>query len=194
MNERKRQHPLWIILKIGLSIREVIIPIIYFFIINLGSKSNFVKYGSIALIVYIIIRIITILLEWRNNTYLFTDHKLELNEGRLISKKRYITLNRVQSVQQHTSFLHRLFNLTSLNISTGTTGDNATVQLEMITLEEAEKITNQLNEKIQQKEYKETEVRKHNEQTLTTHYKMSLNEIILISITSLYFLAAIPIV
>lgn len=194
--ERKRQHPLWIILKIGSSIREVIIPIIYFFVINMRSDSTFVKYGSIALIIYMIYRIITILLEWKNSTYLFTDKNLELITGRLISNKRYITLNRIQSVQQHTSFLHRLFNLTSLIITTGTTGDNATVKLEMIKKDEAEQIQLQLNEQTLTKDdiqaENETTVRSH--PTRTEHYKMSFKEIVIISVTSLYFLASIPIV
>lgn len=196
-NKRKRQHPLWIILKIGSSIREVIIPIIYFFIINLKSDSSFVKYGSIALIIYMVYRIITILLEWKNNTYLFTEKNLELIEGRLVSKKRYISLSRIQSVQQHTSFLHRLFKLTSLNITTGTTGDNATVKLEMITVNEANDIQNELNKRKlkENEEVIEEKLSSLSEiQQPVEHYKMTLTEIIIISVTSLYFLASIPII
>src|SRR5690625_487746 len=193
-NKRKRQHPLWIVLKIVSSIREVIIPIIYFFIINMKNESTFIKYGSIALIIYMIFRVITILLEWKNNTYLFTNKNLELIEGRLISKKRYISLNRIQSVQQHTSFLHRLFGLTSLNITTGTTGDNATVKLEMITLNEAKKIQTRLNEHKDNKLSSEAIVSPFPTNDLTEHYQITLREIVIFSMTSLYFLASIPII
>lgn len=193
-DNRKRQHPLWIILKIVSSIREVIIPIIYFFIINMKNESTFIKYGSIALIIYMIFRVITILLEWKNNTYLFTDKNLELIEGRLISKKRYISLNRIQSVQQHTSFLHRLFGLTSLNITTGTTGDNATVKLEMITLNEAKTIQMRLNEHKEKELSSEEVVSSFSTNNLTEHYQITLREIVIFSMTSLYFLASIPII
>src|SRR5690625_6255856 len=57
------------------------------------------------------------------------------------SKKRYITLNKIQSIQEDKTLLHRMFGLTSLTIVTGTTGDNASVKLDALIPEEDRKST-----------------------------------------------------
>ncbi|MEI3607005.1 PH domain-containing protein [Pseudogracilibacillus sp. SE30717A] len=198
MNEQplmqKRQHPLWMLYQIGVSVKEVIVPILIFFVFNIRNEALWVKLGSIALILYIIFRIITIIFQWKNHTYLFTDNNVEVKEGRFVSNKRYIALNRIQSHQQQTSVLHRLFGLTSLSLITGTSSDNAVIKFEMISDKEAERIKwiiqenklntpeddNELNEKVAKDQQK-------------LHYKISFGEIFLIALTSIYVIAIFPV-
>src|SRR5699024_2342523 len=85
-----------------------------------------------------------------------------------------------------------MFGLTSLTIVTGTTGDNASVKIGALTPEDAKELKFLLENEIENNEeindINDTEVShqaKH-------HYSMSFKEILLISITSLYFLAFIP--
>src|SRR5690625_3177468 len=194
MNEtvklRKRQHPLWILYEFCLSIREVIFPIFIVFFFNYQNNALWVKLGSFGLIIYVGYRLLTIIFQWKNHTYLFTDQNIEVFEGRFIATKRYVALNRVQSYQQHTSFFHRLFKLTSLTILTGTSSDNATVKLAMISSDEAERIKALLKEY----DLETTMFTLENEQPNQTkkHYQISFQEILLISFTSLYFLAIFP--
>lgn len=194
--KRKRQHPLWIIFEMGMSIREVIFPVLIFFIFNARNEALWVKLGSIALILYIIYRIVAIIFQWKNHTYLFTDNNIEVVEGRFVVNKRYIALNRIQSYQQHTSFFHRLFKLTSLTILTGSSADNATIKLPMISIVEAEKIKELLKEYELRKQATAVSIDKK-ERSLPDnrkkHYRISFKEIIIISLTSLYFLAIFPI-
>lgn len=194
IEKRKRQHPLWIIYKLGLSIKEVIAPVIIFFVINLKNEALWVKLGSIALIIYILYRMIAIMFEWKNHTYLFTNKNIEVFEGRFIAKKRYVALNRIQSYQQHTSFFHRLFHLTSLSIITGTSSDNAAIKLQMISQREAENIIEQLQRFKQETAFITNEDSKNLQiDKRKVHYRMSFQEIFLISLSSLYFLAIFPI-
>ena len=186
MNKR-RQHPLWMIYALALSVKDIIVPLILYFIINDGDASSFVKIVSILLIAYILYKVMTIPFQWKNNTYLFTDSHIEVQTGRLIAHKRYVQLDKIQSYQQHASFFHRLFRLTSLSIILSASSEEA-IRLEAIKEEEAKRIIAQLQQHTSKKspELDEVEEKK-------TYYKMSKREIALISFTSLYILAVFPI-
>lgn len=189
----RRQHPLLILYKIILSIKEFIFPIIFIFIFQAGSDSTFIKYGSLAIIAYIIYRAIVSVFIWKNTNYLFTDKNIEITEGRFVSKKRVFALDRIQSYNQHTSFFHKLFKLTSFTMVMGT--DN--VKLEMITPRELERIRNLLESVEPINANNSTEVDSNEDMQPASqrmeHYLISKKEIILISFTSFYFLAIIPI-
>lgn len=186
MNKR-RQHPLWMIYALALSVKDIIVPLILYFIINDGNASPFGKIVSILLIAYILYKVMTIPFQWKNNTYLFTDSHIEVQTGRLVAHKRYVQLNKIQSYQQHASFFHRLFRLTSLSIILSASSEEA-IRLEAIKEEEAKRIISRLQQHTTKKspELDEAEENK-------TYYKMSKREIVLISFTSLYILAVFPI-
>lgn len=189
----RRQHPLLILYKIILSIKEFIFPIILIFVFQFGSESTFIKYGSLAIIAYIIYRAIVSVFIWKYTKYLFTDKNVEIAEGRFISKKRVFALDRIQSYNQHTTFFHKLFKLTSFTMIMGT--DN--VKLEMITQAEQIRVRNLLEsvKPIQTDSAIETDTAYdvNTSRQITEHYLISLKEIVLISFTSFYFLAIIPI-
>lgn len=193
MQKRKRQHPLWILYEIGLSLKEVIFPIIIVFVFNFRNEALWVQLGSIALILYIVYRMIAIIFQWKNNTYLFTDKNIEVFEGRFVARKRYVALNRIQSYQQHTSFFHRLFRLTSISIITGTSSDNASIKLQMISHKEAENIMERLQAMKEDTASVTVTSESPQMEKRTVHYRMSFQEIIIISLSSLYFLAIFPI-
>lgn len=193
----KRQHPLWILFSIVKSIKEVIIPIIYFFLIQMNSDSFFTKYGSLALIAYMIYRVISILFSWKNFKYVITGKNIEITEGRLKKEKRYIPLDRIQSIQQNTTFFHRMVGLTSLTLLTGATDDSSSVKLAVISLPEASNIKSQLNlsphvQKDEQEPLKDADENARTESDMKPHYEMTNKEIVKASFTSFYFLAPIP--
>lgn len=184
---KQRQHPLWMIYALALSVKDIIVPLILYFIINDGDASPFGKVVSILLIAYILYKVMTIPFQWKNNTYLFTDSHIEVQTGKLITHKRYVQLDKIQSYQQHASFFHRLFRLTSLSIILSASSEEA-IRLEAIKEEEAKRIIARLQEHTSKKtpELDEAEEKK-------AYYKMSKREIALISFTSLYILAVFPI-
>ncbi len=190
-----RLHPLWIIISIGKTIKDFIIPIVLVFIINTDSDSFLMKYGRIALILYLITSVILTIFHWKNFKYKFTGNQLQINEGRFIEKKRFIPLTNIQSIQLNEPFLQRIFGLASLTFSLSTTSDQASVQLEAITKEEARKIQDHLN-KI--KNTNPTEQETIEETPLITkqkiHYEMSKREIVIAAFTSVGLLTAIPLI
>lgn len=197
VQHEKRQHPLWILFDIGKSIKEVIIPVIYFFLFKMGSESSFIKYGSFALLAYIVYRVISILFSWKNYKYVITAKNIEITEGKLKKDKRYIAFNRIQSVQQHTTFFHRMFKLTSLTMLTGATDDNSNIKLDVISYKEAKRIQHQLSLSSETQRMEHTNERStvENEETVlqpTKHYEMARGDIVKAAFTSFYFLAPIP--
>ncbi|WP_240377057.1 PH domain-containing protein [Bacillus piscicola] len=194
----RRMHPLWIIFSIGKSIKEMIFFVI-FFIINISSDSMIMNVGKIAVILYLIYKVVSILFGWWQFKYVFTDKELQINEGRFVKEKRFIPLERIQSVGRNTSFFHRLFGLTSLTLNTGTVGDESSIKLEVISRKEAERIQRHLrhdNAVLSDESLQEAESKKEEDQrqhpTRTDHYEMTLKEIVVASFTSFSLFVLIP--
>lgn len=191
MIKPKRQEPLWMIILFVNRLKPFIIPLTFIFIINFKSLESIIIYAGSFLILFVLINATVSIFEWRNFTYLVANNNIEISDGRFIAKKRYITLNKIQSVQEDRSLLHRMFGLTSLTITTGTSGDNAAVRLDALVPEDAEELKALLKSEAQTHELDTDELTLDSQQT-NHHYSMSFKEILLISITSLYFLAFIP--
>ncbi len=191
-NLAKRQHPLWMFTRFIQVITQSILPFFFVIIVSpMHHEFPWIKYAVLLFVAFFFFRLFVIYFEWKNYTYLVTDTNLIINDGRLVSKKRYIPLNRIQSVQQTTPFIQKLIDLTTLNIVTGTSGENASIKISMLSLKEAELLQKQLERYINQETHSRPSENKQDNRTL--RYQMSFMEIFLFSITSLYFLAFIPI-
>lgn len=191
-NSPKRQHPLWMFTRFIEVITQFIVPFFFIIIISpMHVEFPWIKYAVLLFVVFFFFRLFVIYFEWKNYTYLVTDTNLIINDGRLVSKKRYIPLNRIQSVQQTTPFIQKLIDLTTLNIVTGTSGENASIKISMLSLNEAKLLQKQLERYINREANSHQSENQKNDRII--RYKMSFREIFLFSITSLYFLAFIPI-
>lgn len=191
----QRLHPLWIIFSVGKFMKEFIIPIVFFFLFKAGSQSMVIHYVKLALILYMIYRFISILLSWWNFKYVFTDKELQINEGRFVKEERFISLDRIQSVQLNTSFVQRLFGLTTLSLHTGAIDDKSTIKLEAISRKEAERIQRhlRLSDIARMDEtLPEVEEMTQKHSARIEHYEVTLKEILVASFTSFRFLALIP--
>src|SRR5699024_716350 len=157
MFEPKRQHPLWMIILFVNRFKPFVLPFIFIFILNSNSLQSIIIYAGSLILLFTVYNIIISIFEWRNFTYFVTNNNIEISDGKLIVKKRYITLNKIQSIQEDDEELNELL---KREVETNIVNDNEH------TLKEDQKTTH--------------------------HYSMSFKEILLISITSLYFLAFIP--
>ncbi|MEK4176063.1 PH domain-containing protein [Aeribacillus sp. FSL K6-1305] len=196
-DQARRIHPLWIFFLIGKSIKELVLFVITFIIyIRSDSDSILIKITGIAIVFYLIYKIVSILLEWFHFKYLFTNKELYIHEGRFIKEKRYIPLERIQGIKRTTPFFHRLFGLTSLILDTGASGNKSTIKLGMITCEEAERIQKHLSHI--SSFHKDKGVSEQNVQTSKEiapelssrkkYYEMTSKEIFVASVTSLSLL------
>lgn len=191
MIEPKRQQPLWMIILFVNRFKPIFLPFVFIFIFNIDSLKSIIIYAGSFLILFILYNTTVSIFEWRNFTYFVANNNIEISDGRFIAKKRYITLNKIQSIQENKTLLHRMFGLTSLTITTGTTGDNASVKLDALTPPDAAELKQLLENEVATDSTSNLDTISKT-QEVNHHYTMSFKEILLISITSLYFLAFIP--
>lgn len=198
----KRLHPINIVFKLFSLGRSMLFPIIFLFIIKHGSDSAFTKYGRIAIILFMVISIVGILLNWFTHRYEFEERTLHIYHGVFVKSHRNVPLSRIQNIQKHTTFLHRMFNLTSITLETGTSGDEASVKFDVISYKEAERIEQLVATLASDQLVKENAIltvdKMDDEEPglleKTMHYTVSNTELVKASFTSLSFVAIIPIV
>lgn len=141
MSEPKRLHPIVIVHNIGKSIKELIFTFIAFLFI--GNKGNGGKllliFGSLFAVVFIIT---SSLLSWLRYTYRLEQGELRIEYGVFVRKKRYIPLERIQSLDLSEGILQRLFGLVKMKVETAGGGgsDEAEAVLSAISKQEAQYI------------------------------------------------------
>lgn len=198
---KKRLHPINILFKIVGLARNMVFPFIFLFIINMGSDSIFIKYGRIALLLLIACSVLGIILTWFTHRYEIEGRTLHIHQGIVFKTHRNVHLARIQNIQKHTSFLHRLFKLTSITLETGTSGDEASVKFDVISLNEATRMEQLIAGNFSTDTSEENpvdfmegseELRKIPEKTV--HYTVSNKELVKASFTSLSFVAIIPLI
>ncbi len=178
---KKRLHPFRVVLSIVKILKNLFFPAVFLFIFHSASEAQWVMIGRIGLLLYIAISLIVSILTWWTYRYEFRERTLHVYSGILVKSERNMPVERIQNVQKHTSFLHKLLRMTSLTLETGTGGDEASVKLDMITFSEAARIECLLNQ---------DEEEKHDERMV--HFTVSRHELIKASFTSLSFFAIIP--
>jgi putative membrane protein len=138
MSEPKRLHPIVIVLTIGKRLKDVIFSFIALFIIsNKGDGSKLLLFGASA-IAFIGIIVVSIL-SWLRYTYRLEENELRIEYGVFVRKKRYIPLERIQSLDISEGLLQRLCGMVKVQIETagGSGTDEAEAVLSAISKEEA---------------------------------------------------------
>lgn len=115
MSEPKRLHPAAVILNLFHIIIETIKNIILpFFLVYIVNSNHFIRfYGGIALAVLLIWLITASVIEWRKFTYRIEDGEFRIEEGLFFTKKRYISIDRIQSMNTSAGIIQRLLSLLS---------------------------------------------------------------------------------
>jgi putative membrane protein len=178
---KKRLHPFRIVLSILQTLKNLFFPAVFLFIFHSASEAQWVIIGRIGLLLYIVISLIAATLTWWTYRYKFRERTLQVYSGVFVKSERNVPIERIQNVQKHTSFLHKLLRMTSLTLETGTGGDEASVKLDMITFSESARIESLLNQGEEEKRVERT-----------VHFTVSRHELIKASFTSLSFFAIIP--
>lgn len=180
MSDPKRLHPIVIVTTIGKRLKDFIFTFIAFFFIvsNKGEYGGFIVFAVIALAVCLII--INSILSWLRYTYRLEQGELRIEYGIIVRKKRYIPLERIQSLNISEGVLQRLFGMVKVQIETaGAGGEEAEAVLSAISKEEAsligEYVTSSKNERNHPAELGQ------NQQLV---YKITRFQLILLSLTS----------
>ncbi|WP_461176838.1 PH domain-containing protein [Virgibacillus ainsalahensis] len=155
MSKQQRLHPAAILFNFVKSIREAIFLIVLGFItFRDESLFYFILIGS----VFLIILITSSALSWYRFTYRVENDELRIEYGVFIRRKRFISKNRIQSIDLTSGVLHRIFKLTKVQIETAGSGAGAEASLQAVTLAEGERLRNELKKgKVQEAEATEEE-------------------------------------
>ncbi|MDM5329330.1 PH domain-containing protein [Neobacillus sp. CF12] len=180
MSEPKRLHPIVIVLTIGKRLKEFIFSFIaLFFIWNNGGKLLLFGVTAIA----IILIILTSIFSWLRYTYRMEHNELRIEYGVFVRKKRYIPLERIQSLDVSEGILQRLCGMVKVRIETagGSGTDEAEAVLSAISKEEAryiqEYVTGAKNPAVK-------DVESVGEVLSQTVYKITPPQLLLLSLTS----------
>ncbi len=141
MSEAKRLHPAAIIFNFIRSLREAIFLIIFGYLTFSDTYFLYFILGGVALL---LVLIATSVLSWYRFTYRVEEEELRIEYGVLVRKKRYISKNRIQSIDLTSGVLHRLLKLTKVNIETAGSGTDAEASLKAVKLAEGERLRSEL--------------------------------------------------
>ncbi|MDQ0163474.1 PH domain-containing protein [Aeribacillus alveayuensis] len=143
MSEARRLHPVSALIRLVKWLKEMIA--IYVLII-IGSPDHRL-YGIVAICAISLFIIISSILYWLKYTYRIEDNEFRVEYGVFIKKKRYVPIERIQTINISTGIIQRLFGLVKLQIETAGGAFEAEVELSAIRKSEAERIQQILHEK-----------------------------------------------
>lgn len=130
MSEKQRLHPAAIFSTLINTFKQLIFTIgIWYFALD-ASLIYFVA-GTCAII---LVALLFSILSWYKYTYRVEDEELRIEYGIFVRKKRYISKNRIQSIDLTQSVVHRIFKLAKVNIETAGSGTGTEASLKAVKL------------------------------------------------------------
>lgn len=166
MFKPKRLHPTAIIFTIISAIKSGILGLLPLAIILI--REGTIKLVLIGLGVLLLLFTIASFLHWLRFTYSIVDDEIRIEQGVFIRKKRYISKNRIQSIDLTQGIIHRIFGLTKLQIETAGSDKDVDASLSSITMQEGEMIRDYLKAKTVEQEELITDFTEYPKEEVTT--------------------------
>ncbi|WP_157783038.1 PH domain-containing protein [Alkalibacillus haloalkaliphilus] len=142
MSDPKRLHPAAVIFRLISILKNLVYVIGATVIATMGNDLfNYVALGIAGLIALFVISSV---IEWFRFRYSVVGDELRIEQGLIVRKKRYISKNRIQSIDLTQSVVHRLFNLTKVQIETAGSDLSTDASLSAVTLKEGQALRNEL--------------------------------------------------
>ncbi|QDP39920.1 PH domain-containing protein [Radiobacillus deserti] len=195
MSETRRYHPLLILFQIVKLIRSSIVFIVYLFVLKAGSDADYVFYGRIVFLAIFILTFLSIIFRWFVQTYQVDERAFHLNKGLFVKSKQTVPFTKIQNINRHTSFFHRLFQVTSIHFETGMNNEESSVDFPVITQAEADRLEAQVKQfdtNVDQEG--EEQVLENQEPSLhkTIHFTPTKKDTFKAAFSSLSFLVFVP--
>lgn len=182
MFEPKRIHPVGMILNFVKMIKSYILPAIIFFFVS--SNESFNLYVIIGGSLLILLVVVTSILEWWKFTYIIEDGELRIEHGIFVKKKRYIPIERIQTINISAGIIQQVFRLVKLQIETAGSGMEAEASLTAIKKQEAERIQQEISKYKQLSKLLVGESDKDEVTTDQPTYKMTAKDLLVAASTS----------
>ncbi|WP_377891916.1 PH domain-containing protein [Alkalihalobacillus sp. R86527] len=143
MSEKKRLHPVAMLLAFLTSLKEVAIPLVIFVFIGRGGEGyswwHFLIMGA-----FLLFTLGNGVLSWWFYNYQIKNNELQIHQGFIFRKKRFIPRERVQSIDTSQGVIQRLFGLVKVQIETAGGGGEPEVVMSALNRFEAEQLKAEL--------------------------------------------------
>ncbi|WP_226576541.1 PH domain-containing protein [Halobacillus litoralis] len=143
MYEPKRLHPISSVINFVKTLKDAALPLLLVFVLNGNIFSGDVDW--IPLLIWIGVLFLVLIsgvIRWLRFSYWMEEGELRIEYGFIFRKKRYIPVDRIQSLDFSEGIFHRPLNLVKVSVETaGSTGSqNAEAELTAIRREEAKEL------------------------------------------------------
>ncbi|KAB2328578.1 PH domain-containing protein [Cytobacillus depressus] len=181
MSEPKRLHPISAVFNFLKQLKDLIIPFLVFVVF--GSRDG--SWQLLISLAVVVIILIGGILSWLKFTYRLEEGELRIEYGIFVRKKRYIPIERIQSLDLSEGILQRPFGLVRVKVETaGSSGKGeAEAVLTAISKEEANRIQQLLFSAKNDLKDAGIDVSHHKNQSETL-YQISPRELLLLASTS----------
>ncbi|MFB4168123.1 PH domain-containing protein [Virgibacillus sp. JSM 102003] len=141
MFNQKRLHPAAIFFNFIRVLRESLFAVVLGFI---TFKDDSLFYFILITSGIFILMLTFSILSWYRYTYRIEDEELRIEYGIFIRKKRYISKNRIQSIDLTSGVIHRIFKLTKVQIETAGSSNGAEASLKAVKRTEGDALRQEL--------------------------------------------------
>jgi len=152
MNEWKRQHPAAIFISFLSNLKQMIVTLIAVFIF--GQSAQGIS-GIFYLLFFSAILLFSVwsgFISWWKFFYYLKEDELQIKQGLIFRKKRFIRKDRIQSIDINAKLVQRLFGLVEVRIETAGGGSEPEFRIIALKKEEAIAIKKHLLTKYQYNE------------------------------------------
>ncbi|WP_173104438.1 PH domain-containing protein [Bacillus sp. KH172YL63] len=119
MSEPKRLHPISAVASFVKQLKEMVVPFVFLFVLNRGEKSGFLDYLPLLVMVAVpVFVLVSGIVKWLRFSYRLEEGELRIEYGLFVKKKRYIPIERIQSLNFSEGILHRPFGLVKVKVET----------------------------------------------------------------------------
>ncbi|MBN8194132.1 PH domain-containing protein [Bacillus sp. NTK074B] len=140
MSEHKRLHPISAVASFIKQLKDLIVPFVFLFVINnRGEKNGFWDYlPLLSMAVVLIVVLVFGIIKWLRFTYRVEEGELRIEYGLFVKKKRYIPIDRIQSLNFSEGVLHRPFGLVKVKVETAGSSNSRESEAELTAISKEE--------------------------------------------------------
>ncbi|WP_431800385.1 PH domain-containing protein [Halobacillus andaensis] len=184
MFEPQRLHPVSALINFIKGLKDAILPLAAVLFLNSNRGDGWL--GLLPFLISGLMLVIILaggIIKWLRFTYWLEEGELRMEHGLFVKKKRYIPIDRIQSLDFSEGIFHRPFQLVKVTVETAGSSNamEAEAELTAIRKEEAKMLEEHINElKKSSQEVKEEE----GETSRQLVYKMGMKDILVMALTS----------
>lgn len=168
------------------------IVMLLLFVINYRSQSFLFVWGRRLFIVFFLVTVFSIIFKWVTKRYAVDDQAFYIQSGMFNKTERTVYFQKIQNVQRRTTFVHKLFGMTSITFETGIAGMlDSGVEFEAVTKQEADRLEALLKNLKTDEASEEEEAESVPERVI--HFTPQLRDIVKATFTSFSFLVLIAV-